>query len=186
MIRLFIAITPSLALQQSFAEIRAVFQRQVLHWRWVQPEHVHLTLKFLGNVLPEKIVPIRQAMGRAVVGQAAFTLLARGLGCFPNLSRPRVLWMGLEPHPSLTQLQQRLEAELTPLSFAPEERAFRPHLTLARMPQGLGPIQLGPLLQTYHTHEFGEVAVGQLHLFQSQLHREGAVYTMLHSVILQR
>jgi 2'-5' RNA ligase len=186
MIRVFIAIIPSLALQQSFAEVRAVFQRQALHLRWVQPEHVHLTLRFLGNVLPEKIVPIRQAMGRAVVGQAAFTLLARGLGCFPTLSRPRVLWMGLEPHSALTQLQQCLEAELTPLRFAPEDRAFRPHLTLARMPQGLSHTQLGPLLQTYHTHGFGEVAVEQLHLFQSQLHRDGAVYTMLHSVMLRR
>jgi 2'-5' RNA ligase len=125
MIRVFIAITPSLALQQSFAEVRAAFQRQTLQ-------------------------------------------------------------MGLEPHPALTQLQQRLEAELTPLRFAPEERAFRPHLTLARMQHGRGRTQLGPLLQTYHTHGFGEVAVEQLHLFQSQLHREGAVYTMLHSVMLQR
>jgi 2'-5' RNA ligase len=145
-----------------------------------------LTLKFLGNVLPEKIVLIRQAMDRAVAGHAAFTLLARGLGCFPNRSRPRVLWMGLEPHPALAQLQQRLEAELTPWQFASEDRSFRPHLTLARMPQGLSPTQLGPLLQMYHTHGFGEVAVEQLHLFQSQLHRQGAVYTMLHSVMLQR
>jgi 2'-5' RNA ligase len=188
MIRVFIAIIPSLALQQAFAEVRTVFQRQAdsAHLRWVKPEHVHLTLKFLGNVLPEKIAPVRQAMDRAVVGHAAFTLLARGLGCFPNRSRPRVLWMGLEPHPTLTQLQQRLEAELAPLRFAPEDRPFRPHLTLARMPQGLSPTQLGSLLQTYHTHGFGEVAVEQLHLFQSQLQREGAVYTMLHSVMLQR
>jgi 2'-5' RNA ligase len=154
--------------------------------RWVKPEHVHLTLKFLGDVLPEKIVHIRQAMDRAIIGQTAFTLLARGLGCFPNLSRPRVLWMGLEPHPALTQLQQGLESELTPLSFAPENRAFRPHLTLARMHQGQGHTQLGPLLQTYHTHEFGEIAVEQLYLLQSQLHWEGAVYSMLHSVMLQR
>jgi 2'-5' RNA ligase len=94
--------------------------------------------------------------------------------------------MGLEPHHALAQLQQRLEAELTPLQFASEDRVFRPHLTLARMQQGRGHTQLGPLLQTYHTHEFGKVTVEQLHLFQSQLHRAGAVYTMLHSVMLQR
>ena len=186
MIRVFIAVTPPVALQQSFTEVRAAFQRQAIPFRWVKHTQVHLTLKFLGNVSPEKIASIGQAMDRAAAGQASFTLLAQGLGCFPSLSRPRVLWMGLESHHALIQLQQRLEAELTPLGFLPEDRPFHPHITLARMQQEGSHSQLEPLLQAYHNRQFGEITVEQLRLFRSQLHREGAVYTILHSVILQR
>lgn len=186
MIRAFIAITPPEALQQSFAEVSAVFQRQALPLRWVKPEHVHLTLQFLGNVAPEQIAHIGRAIARAGAGQSPFTVLVRGLGCFPTLSRPRVLWMGLDPHHALLQLQQRLAAELTFLGFASEDRPFHPHLTLARMQQGVGRSQLEPLLRAYHDRHFGEMTVEQLRLFQSRLHQEGAMYTMFHAVILQR
>jgi 2'-5' RNA ligase len=187
MLRAFIAITPPVALQQSCEEVRAVVQQHAFPWRWVKPAQVHLTLKFLGDVAPDLMEPITQAMDRAVAGQAPFTLLVQGVGCFPNLSRPRVLWMGLhDPQQALTGLQQRLETELVPCGFAPEERPFRPHLTLARAPHGgPGRPQLALLLHGYRERHFGEMVVEHLHLFQSQLHREGAVYTLLRSATLQ-
>jgi 2'-5' RNA ligase len=187
MLRTFIAITPPVTLQQSCAEVRAVVEQHAFPWRWVKPAQIHLTLKFLGDVDPARIDAITQAMQRAIGKQVPFTLLAQGVGCFPTLSRPRVLWMGLhDPQQALTRLQQRLGTALVSLGFAPEERPFRPHLTLARAPHGgPGRPQLTPLLQAYHEQYFGEVLVEHLHLFQSQLHRDGAVYTLLRSAPLQ-
>jgi 2'-5' RNA ligase len=185
MLRAFIAITPPVALQQAFAEVRASVERQAFPWRWVNPAQVHVTLKFLGDIEPALVDPIAQAMSRTVTGQAPFTLLARGIGCFPNLSRPRVLWMGLDDAQQiLTQLHQRLEAELTPLGFVPEARPFRPHFTLARAQHGPGRSQLAPLLHAYRERQFGAVVVEQMQLLQSQLHRQGAIHTLLRSVTL--
>jgi RNA 2',3'-cyclic 3'-phosphodiesterase len=72
MIRAFIAITPPVALQQCFEELRTIVQQQPFPWRWVKPTHVHVTLKFLGDIAPALVDPIAQAMGRAVAGQAPF------------------------------------------------------------------------------------------------------------------
>ena len=186
MMRAFIAITPPISLQQSFAEVRAMIGQHAFPWRWVQPAQVHVTLKFLGEVAPSLLDPIAHAMRRTVVSQTPFTLSVQEIGCFPSQSRPRILWMGLhDPQQQLTQLQQRLDAELTVLGFPPEERPFRPHLTLARAPHNTREQpQLAPLLQVYRGRSFGEIAVEHLQLLQSQLRREGAVYTLLRSIPL--
>jgi 2'-5' RNA ligase len=137
MIRAFIAIPPPVALQQCVEALRADVQHQPFPWRWVTPTQVHVTIKFLGDIALALVAPIAQAMGRAVVGQAPFTLVVQGLGCFPNLSRPRVLWMGLhDAQQALARLCHRLEAELALLGFPPARRPFRPHVTLARARHG--------------------------------------------------
>jgi 2'-5' RNA ligase len=186
MIRAFIAITPPTTLQQTMAEIRQVFQRLPLSWRWVTPEQIHLTLRFLGNVPEESVPSLLQAIEYAAQGQGAFPLRAKALGCFPHAARPRVLWVGLDdPSQALERVNARLTTALTPLGFPPEDRPFHPHLTLARV-QNIGrSSQLLPMLQTYQNREFGEFLVTQMHLVQSQLQRGGALHTILHSVALQ-
>jgi 2'-5' RNA ligase len=185
MIRAFIALTPPLMLQQAFREVGTALQG--LPVRWVQPEQVHLTLKFLGNVPAEQITSIRQALEHTVRERAPFTVCARSLGCFPNASRPRILWMGLDdPQQALSGLQQQVEAALSALGFAPEARPFHPHLTLARFQEGRRVSRLLSLLPAYQDRVFGDMPVAQMHLFQSQLRREGALYTILHSVRLPR
>lgn len=184
MIRAFIAITPPPMLQQAFREVGTALQ--VLPVRWVQPEQVHLTLKFLGNVPAEQIVSIRQALEHTARDLAPFTVGAQSLGCFPNAFRPRILWIGLDdPQQALEGLQQRVEAALSALGFALEARPFRPHLTLARFQEDRRVPQLLSLLQAYQERVFGDIPVTQMHLFQSQLHRDGVLYTIIHSVILQ-
>src|SRR5215475_12661126 len=96
MIRAFIAITPPTALQQTMAEVRQAFQRLPLPWSWVTPDHIHLTLRFLGNVPEESVPSLHQAMTQAAQGQTAFPLRATALGCFPHPARARVLWVGLD------------------------------------------------------------------------------------------
>jgi len=186
MIRAFIAITPPATLQQSIAEVCQVFQRLSLPWRWVTPEQIHLTLRFLGNVPDESVPSLLQALKQAVQDQTAFPLRARGLGCFPHPARARVLWVGLDdPGPALGRLHERLAAALMPLGFPPEDRPFHPHLTLARAQNRMPASQLLPMLQTYQNRDFGEFLVTQVHLVQSQLQRGGALHTILCSVALQ-
>jgi len=186
MIRAFIAITPPTTLQQTMAEVRQVFERLPLPWRWVTPDHIHLTLRFLGNVPEESVPSLHQAMEEAAQGQTVFPLRARALGCFPHPARPRVLWVGLDdPGQTLGRLNERLIAALTPLGFPPEDRPFHPHLTLARAQNLRRTSQLLPILQTYQNRDFGEFLVTQVHLVESQLQRGGALHTILRSVTLQ-
>ena len=186
MLRAFIAITPPPTLQQSMAAVRQVCQPLSPAWRWVMPDHIHLTLKFLGNVPDESVPSLSQAMVQAVQGHTVFPLRVRSLGCFPQPARPRVLWVGLDdPRQALGRLHERLMATLTPLGFPPEERPFHPHLTLARAQSGALSRQLWPVLQQYHNRDFGEFLVTQLHLVQSELQRSGAQHTILRSVPLQ-
>jgi 2'-5' RNA ligase len=186
MIRAFIAITPPTTLQQTMAEIRQVFQGLSLPWRWVTPDHIHLTLRFLGNVPDESVTLLLQAMEQAAQGQTAFPLRARALGCFPHPARPRVLWVGLDDSSqALGRLNERLMAALTPLGFPPEDRPFHPHLTLARTQNRISSSQLLSMLQMYQNRDFGGFLVTQLHIVQSQLQRGGALHTILRSVTLQ-
>jgi 2'-5' RNA ligase len=185
MIRAFIAITLPVALQRALKDVQAICQPLPIAWRWVPPSHWHLTVKFLGDVPAERLAPVVQAMEQAMSGQQPFVLMARALGCFPQPARPRVLWMGLDDtEGALLRLFQRLEAALRERGFPPEERPLRPHVTLARIRQVPRGAHFRTLLQTYHEYRFGDVPVTALHLFQSQLHREGAVYTLLHSAAL--
>jgi 2'-5' RNA ligase len=186
MIRAFIALTPPAALQQTMAEVRQVFQHLSPSWRWVTPDHMHLTLKFLGDVPDESVLSLSQAMAHAIQGQSVFPLRARSLGCFPQPARARVLWVGLDdPRQALGCLHECLMTALIPLGFPPEERPFHPHLTLARAQSGARAHHLRPLLQQYHNHDFGEFLVTQLHLVQSELQRSGAHHTILRSMPLQ-
>ena len=186
MLRAFIALTPPATLQHTVAEVREVFQRLRLPWRWVTPEQIHLTLKFLGNVPVEQVTTIAQAMACAAQGQPMFTLRAQSLGCFPHASRPRVLWVGLaDPGQALAHLYERLSAVLSPLGFPPEERPLHPHLTLARVQNVRPSNELWPILQAFHNRHFGDFSVTHLDLLQSQLQQGGARYALLHSVGLQ-
>ncbi len=187
MIRAFIAVTTPIALHETLEEVRAVFQQLPVPFRWVKSSQLHLTLKFLGQVPEESLPAIAQAMQHAAAHLVPCTLTARALGCFPHPSRPRVLWMGLDdPQHALGQLHQRLESALTTRGFPAQEKPLRPHLTVARIRQPSPCRQLPPLLRTYQDRYFGEMPVDTVHLFQSQLHRTGAVHTILRSVALQR
>jgi len=186
MIRAFIAITLPPTLQQTIAEVRQLFQHLSLPWRWVTPDHLHLTLRFLGNVPEESVTSLYQAIAQAAQGQTAFPLRAKALGCFPHPTRPRVLWVGLDdPSQTLGRLNERLIAALTPLGFPSEDRPFHPHLTLARAQNRMSSGRLYPVLQMYQNRDFGEFLVTQVHLIKSQLKRDRALHTILRSATLQ-
>jgi len=157
--------------------------------KWVDPYSIHLTLKFLGGVDAAKIEPITAAMEEAAKEIAPFSLRVEDLGAFPNLRRVQVVWVGVGGEvDKLAHLQQRLESNLAGLGFAPENRRFTPHLTLARVRdraslgerEGLGELIAGTKFEA--TRSFPVEAVS---LMKSQLTREGAIYSRISAAALK-
>ena len=149
--------------------------------RWVLPERMHITLKFIGYVPAEKLDPIRAALA-SVRSSAPVEMHFRGVGFFPNERRPRVVWCGTEASPNLAQLAAEIESGLEPLGIAREQRAFVPHLTLARFesPRGVG--KLVRHAQEMTPPDFGSARETEFHLYESTLKRSGAEYKKLESL----
>jgi 2'-5' RNA ligase len=189
-VRSFIAIelpeAVKLNLSQLEAKLKSGRQTSV---KWVAPESIHLTLKFLGNVVPESIKDIAQAMAEAAQGIPPFRLEVKDLGVFPNLKRVQVAWVGVHGEiDKLSQLQQRLDANLSRLGFAPEGRPFTPHLTIARLRDNASPAErqaLGQLIASTR-FEAGAFSVDAISLMKSQLTREGPIYSRISQVALSK
>ncbi len=187
MIRAFIAIELTEELLDRLVQVQEELRRDA--WadqvRWVRPEGIHLTLKFLGNVPEDRIPAIEQALHQAITetGVEPFTLRAGGLGAFPNFRRPAVIWVGVQGEVEpLQRLQEAIEAAMEELGFQREDRPFHPHLTLGRVHRRAGSgyrRKLGEALQAYDVGEVGDMQVEEVTLMRSQLHPKGAIYTQL-------
>lgn len=184
-VRTFIAIVLPESVIRQLAQVQRQLERQAPpeSIRWVKPEGIHLTLKFLGDTPVGKLDAIRAALA-AVASQAspcAFTV--GGLGCFPNARRPRVIWVGVQPMgEELASLQQAVERAMKPLGFPPEGRDFTPHLTLGRVRDRIPPAdlsRLGALVSSTDIGTLGEVQARGFALIQSVLKPSGAEYTPL-------
>jgi 2'-5' RNA ligase len=157
--------------------------------RWVNPESIHLTLKFLGNIDSARTGEITGAIERAAAETAPFRLKVEGLGVFPDLRRVRVVWVGLDGDiDTLVRLQKKLESEMESLGFPAESRAFTPHLTLARVGERVSPQERQALgrLVSGTAFEGAAIEADSVNLMRSQLTRQGAVYTRLNSVRLEK
>ncbi len=156
--------------------------------KWVAPEGIHLTLKFLGNISPQKVTEITRVMEQASLGVSPFQLEIAEVGAFPNMRQPRVLWLGIRGEvDKLVAWQQRIDNGLAPLGFAKETRPFTPHLTLARLREGVSPRDrrdFGELVMKTPTEVNYKVRVSSLILMRSQLLPGGAVYSRLAEVKL--
>ena len=159
-------------------------RREKLPVKWVRPENLHLSLKFLGDVddarEPELKTALRQAAGSGTTPRAV-TLELTGFGVFPDYHRPHVLWAGITPEPALELLQHRVEQAFAPLGFPTEARAFRPHVTIARAARDAKPKAFAGLEELIGNLEFVEtVSVEQVDLMQSTLQPGGSVYQVRH------
>jgi len=189
-VRSFIAIELpdelKLELTQLQAQLKLDKQPSV---KWVDPNSIHLTLKFLGNVPADRTGDITGAMEKAVQGISPFHLEVKDLGVFPSLRRVQVVWVGISGHVErLSQLQQRIESNLAPLGFTPESRPFTPHLTLARLRDRASPDErqgFGQLIANARSEIAYTFEVEALSLMRSQLTREGAIYSRISSVRLK-
>ena len=181
-VRSFIAVELPESVKEKLAEIQAKLKSGRSRARWVAPEGIHLTLKFLGGISVDTIPEVTRIIGEAASGYTPFRLSVRGLGVFPNAKRVQVVWVGLEGEvEKLGQIQKRLDAGLQVLGFVAESRAFTPHLTLARMRDEASPGEreaMGNLVAAT-SFEAGEFTVESISLMKSQLTREGAIYSRL-------
>lgn len=148
--------------------------------RWVRPENLHVTLKFVGEARPEKLDGILGAL-REVRSDGAVEMTFRGLGFFPNEKRPKVLWVGIAGSPNLAALAVDVDRRLAVQGVPRETREFAPHLTLARFePPGMKE-SLRLAVQARQSRELGSFQTREFLLIESKTRPSGAEYTVLHS-----
>jgi 2'-5' RNA ligase len=149
--------------------------------KWVAPEHMHWTLKFLGDVDMLEIPEVCRAVKRAAEPLRPFDVEARGAGAFPDLQNPRTIWVGVgEGGEAMIELHDALARELGQLGYREENRRFRPHLTIGRVRQSpVGIDELGRLIEENAGFESGMSTVYEVTVFASQLGREGPTYEPL-------
>lgn len=195
MLRSFIAIACPAGIQEVLGKIQEDLKhsigvetgRHVWPMRWVRPEGIHLTLRFLGEVDASQLDAIQGVMARASCAFPVFQARVSGAGVFPNRRSPRVIWVGVQSDQEiLIPLQQRIEEGLEAMGFQRERQQFHPHLTLARIRperrpknEGNGRSLLEEWLLQNGQQSWGDFPVHSIHLMRSQLRPGGAVYSSL-------
>jgi 2'-5' RNA ligase len=179
LVRCFIAIEVPQPIQVLLKGVQARLQSEIRKASWTKSGNFHLTLKFLGDVHSETLKDVSEVIQDVAGGQDPFSIEFGGIGAFPNLYRPRVLWVGVKQGASIvSRLAETVNLALKRLGF-PSDNRFHPHLTLARLRT---PVNLEPLeniLRQYDTIDRAVVNVKKITLMRSQLHPSGAVYTPL-------
>jgi 2'-5' RNA ligase len=183
-IRSFVAIELPAEAKKGLTRLRKELERNEHRFvKWVDPEGIHLTLKFLGNIPAERVTEMTEAMKKATQGISPFHLEISGLGAFPSLKQPRVFWVGISGElDKLSGLQQNIDSALAALGFAREERPFVAHLTLARIREGASASERGGFGELVGTATFEDkypIEVEAVRLMRSQLTPAGAIYTCL-------
>jgi len=188
--RLFIALDIDEAIRERIARFMDGVRGFAENARWVQPESLHLTLKFIGEQPEPAVEQIKQALG--TIRASAAEIQFRGYGFFPTPKSARVFWVGMESGPQLAALAKAIDDQTASLGIPKEERAFSPHLTLARGGGGSGSPRWrkgdGPNRTFQHLQEklsalpapeFGTMTAREFILYQSQLSPKGSKYTKL-------
>jgi 2'-5' RNA ligase len=183
-IRAFVGVRISPDVIRKIFEVQSQLKQTFKDIRWVNQENFHFTIKFLGAMKEESVASILNVLERALGAIPSFCTVCRGIGVFPDIRKPRVLWVGLERE-RLQPLASEVERKLEPLGFGKEARDFKPHLTLGRWRDSAGSSEaLKHELERWKNYDFGESWVKEVVLFQSVLKPDGAVYSPLGIVAL--
>lgn len=184
-IRSFIAIELPKEIKTKIAEIQRKLKETKADVRWVNPEGIHLTLKFLADIEKSQVKEILSATKAALEGVKSFSLEIASVGAFPKVEYPRVVWIGIkEETNTLPTLQHRIEENLSHLGFDKEERDFNPHLTLGRVKSQKGKEKLILLILQSMDLSLGRFYVTGISLMQSILKPTGAEYSELGKIDL--
>jgi len=189
-VRSFIAIELPQAVRTEIGLLQNKLQTPQQNWiKWVAPESVHLTLKFLGDIAIDRLEEIIAAMEDASSGIVPFKLKVQELGVFPNLNRIRVIWVGLTGDLEKLQiLQTNIEENMEILGFPAEERKFTPHLTLGRVRFQPPSSDLQKFTRLMEITKFDcscEIDVDAVKLMKSELTPKGAIYSKIGSIKLK-
>ena len=189
-IRAFIAIDISPEILRHIEEISRELKRRLkeVPVRWVAVNNIHLTLKFLGNVSVANLDLLKNVIKAETEQIASFEIHVNGLGAFPSVRRPHVIWTGVEAPPILATMQKGLDRETARLGYPSEERSFSAHLTLGRVSRNSSPAdarRIAEVLENYKVGSLGKMRVISVNLYRSDLQPEGSIYTSLYHALLK-
>lgn len=176
--RLFVALDLDDVVRERIAKLLVELRQGRSDIKWVRPESLHLTLKFIGEQPENKLETIAEALEH-VPRPGPLDVGFRTLGCFPNERRPRVFWVGVQASPALAELAAAVDSALEPLGMEREKRPFAPHLTLGRAREGGPPPQPPAAWNTCRQEDFGTTAAAHFYLYLSRLSPGGAQYARL-------
>ena len=180
-IRTFIAVRLDSEIRSELASIQDELKKCEVDVKWVKPGGIHITLKFLGYVLESQLKDIFKATDESVKEIRPFTLSFSGLGAFPKLQNPRVIWVGVkEGKEELVRISRNLEEILSQCGFKGEDRPFHPHLTLGRVKSPKNRDSLIKAIESEKSCTAGSMEVEEIVVMQSLLKPEGAEYSALH------
>ena len=178
--RLFVALDLTAEVRERIAEFLNKLRAGYPNARWVRPENLHVTLKFIGEVSETRVAEFTAALSE--IHLSTFVQLEfRGTGFFPNDKRPRVFWIGIHASANVAELANEIDERFAAFGVESDAREFRPHLTLARIDDARDLDALRASIEKYGGAEFGSVRTNRLHLYQSQTAPDGARYTRLAS-----
>jgi 2'-5' RNA ligase len=179
-IRTFIAVDPGKAIRDRLVALQGTLARSGTEVKWVEPENLHVTLLFLGEVGDRQVPDICRLVAEGTGKHPAFAMSVETAGCFPNLRRPRIVWAGVgEGSQPLCAVHDDLEAPLADLGYRREERRYTPHITLGRVKSDPATDQLSAALAQQTRWKGGEKRVTEILVMGSELTPQGPVYTVL-------
>lgn len=181
-LRTFVAVPVAPELEQRAGVLIGKLRASTAKVKWVEPCNLHWTLKFLGNVDLRDTAAICKAVSQAVASLAPFDIEASGAGAFPDPNRPRTVWLGMgQGTEEMIALHDVIDRSLEPLGYRPENRRFRPHITIGRVRQSTaeGIRDLGRLVQENAAFDGGRSSVFEVGIFSSELRRDGPTYEPL-------
>ncbi|MBI3822793.1 MAG: RNA 2',3'-cyclic phosphodiesterase [Planctomycetes bacterium] len=180
-IRTFLGIDVGEAIRDRLVSLQQELTAVAEDVKWVEPENLHITLLFLGEVAQRETLDICRAAQKAVAKMPAFSISVEGAGCFPNPRRPRTLWVGVgEGADEVGAVHDAIEAPLLDMgSYRRETRAYVPHVTLGRVKGDQPTDALAKELAKHRTWSAGTITVHEVHVMSSELTPAGPVYTVL-------
>ncbi len=180
-LRLFIAIDVPERIKRDIGEFTGILKKYDADVKWVKPENIHITLKFLGSTPDTLTGDIRESLQSIASPYDPFYINIQGAGVFPNNKYPRVLWAGIADSALLKELRDGIERNLSRFGFPREEREFHPHLTLGRVNGRRGMLSVINEISYFRGRQFGNFMADQVKLMKSELKPGGPEYTCLHS-----
>ncbi len=193
-IRSFIAININDSLRGKIGDIVNGLVETNADVRWVKSENLHITLKFLGNINEEEIQLIKDVLMKVSSKYYSFGILLENIGCFPNIKRPRIIWIGIRDSSAIIQIYKDIDKMLFKAGFEKEKKAFSPHITIGRVKSMNGYIKVKDKIKTLNINNkekpeinhvqltdfiFGNMTMNSLSLMRSDLSRSGAKYTLI-------
>ncbi len=178
--RIFIALDIEQWIKDGLQEAVRELRRTRAPVRWVKPEGMHLTLKFLGQTPEEKVASLESSLESVCRDIFPFPVTVSGLGAFPGLSRPRVLWAGVEePTGTMETLAGSLEEGMLALGWKKEKRKFHPHITIGRVKGNINLKQLSDAVSEFQGKIWGRQETSGVSLYRSHLEPAGARYEVI-------